>query len=234
MTMDRPARGIALRLRSGVLFTGIAVCMKLASDAVPTGQIVFDRSVFALIPLAVFLWWRGELPGSLRTRRPMGHLVRSAVGAAAMFVSFAAIARLPLTEAVLLSHLAPVLTAVAAMIFLAERLTLWRIFGVAFGFTGVLALVWPELGSGAPRLLGYGLGIATAALTAAALLMVRSLARTENPGAIAVYVVAASMAGGLLILPAGWVATGIGTLAILVLAGLFGGAAHIAMTLAFR
>ena len=234
--LDRPARGIALRLVSGVLFTGMAVCVKAVSDAVPTGQIVFYRSAFALLPLAVFLWWRGELPGGLRTRRPLGHLLRSALGAAAMFASFAAIARLPLAEAVLIGHLAPVFTALAAVAVLSERLTIWRILGLALGFGGVLALVWPDLGgdADAARLAGYALGLATAALTAAALLMVRSLARTESPGAIAVYFVAASMAGGLLTLPLGWADTDRTALALLILAGVFGGAAHIAMTLAFR
>lgn len=234
--LDRPGRGIALRVLSGVLFTGMAACVKALSDTVPTGQIVFYRSAFALIPLAVFLWRRGELPGGLATRRPLGHLMRSAFGAAAMFTSFATIARLPLAEAVLIGHLSPVVTAVAAALFLSERLTIWRVLGMAFGFAGVLALVWPDLGarSGyeALRLTGYALGVLTAALTAAALLMVRSLARSgESPGAIAIYFVLVSMAGGLLTLPLGWAATDARTL---VLAGLFGGAAHIAMTLAFR
>lgn len=234
--LDRPARGIALRLLSGVLFTGMAVCVKATSDVVPTGQIVFYRSAFALLPLAIFLWWRGELPGGLRTTRPGGHLLRSAFGAAAMFTSFAAIARLPLAEAVLIGHLAPIFTAIAAVAVLSERLTPWRVGGVILGFAGVLVLVWPDLGGSAEtsQLIGYALGVATAALTAAALLMVRSLARTENPGAIAFYFIVASMAGGVLTLPLGWASTDAQTLFLLIGAGLFGGAAHIAMTLAFR
>ncbi|MEM9797003.1 MAG: DMT family transporter [Pseudomonadota bacterium] len=236
--LDRPDLGIALRVLSGLLFTGMAVCVKALSEAVPTGQIVFYRSAFALIPLAVFLWWRGELPGGLATRRPGAHLLRSALGAAAMFASFATIARLPLAEAVLIGHLSPILTAVFAVLILSERLTVWRIAGVVLGFAGVVALVWPEFGIGDPgaatRLTGYALGLLAAALTAGALLTVRSLARTESPGAIAIYFVAASMVGGLLTLPSGWAETGRMTFALLALAGLFGGAAHIAMTLAFR
>ena len=42
------------------------------------------------------------------------------------------------------------------------------------------------------------------------------------------------MAGGLLTLPFGWAATDGTALTLLILAGLFGGGAHIAMTLAFR
>jgi drug/metabolite transporter (DMT)-like permease len=233
----RPGRGIALRLLSGVLITGMSVCVKALSDEVPTGQIVFYRSAFALIPLAVFLWSRGELPGGLATRRPLGHLLRSTFGAAAMFASFATIARLPLAEAILLGNLYPVLMTLGAVVLLAEGLTLRRVAGAVLGLAGVVALVWPNLegGAEAARVIGYALGLATAALSAAALVMVRSLARSgESPGAIAVYFVLVSMAGGLLTLPLGWAAAEARALALLILAGLLGGAAHIAMTLAFR
>lgn len=233
---ENPALGIGLRLLSGVFFAGMAICVKAASDAAPLGQIVFFRSAFALVPLIVFMWWRAELRGGLATNRPFGHLARSVFGAAAMFTSFAAIARLPLSEATLIAYLAPVLTALAAVWALGERLTVWRVAGVGLGFAGVLALVWPDLGSGAAdgRLAGYGFGIATAVLTACALLTLRSLAKTEKPGAIAFYFIAVSTLGGLATLPWGWPIPSGPVLTLLVLSGLFGGAAHIAMTLAFR
>ncbi|MEL6463655.1 MAG: DMT family transporter [Pseudomonadota bacterium] len=233
---DRPTFGISLRVLSGVLFTGMVICVKAASEAAPLGQIVFFRSFFALIPLVIFLTLRHEFPAGLRTTRPLGHLVRSFFGAAAMFTSFASVALLPLAEAVLLAQLAPVLTAIIAVLVLSERLTRWRVLGLGFGVAGVLVLVWPDIGGGvadARRLLGIGLGLLTALLTAFALIMVRSLTRTESPGAIAFYFVVASMAGGLLTLPWGWAVPDAQTLALLVLAGLFGGFAHIAMTLSF-
>lgn len=233
---DRPNLGIGLRLISGVLFTGMVICVKALSEAAPLGQIVFFRSLFALLPLMIFLAWRHEFPSGLRTTRPLGHLVRSFFGAAAMFTSFASVALLPLAEAVLLAQLAPVLTAIIAVLVLSERLTKWRVLGLAFGVAGVLVLVWPDIGGGvvdANRLLGIGLGLLTALLTAFALIMVRSLTRTESPGAIAFYFVIASMAGGLVTLPWGWALPDAQTLVLLVLAGLFGGFAHIAMTLSF-
>jgi len=233
---DNPSLGIALRILSGVLFTGVFVCVKALSDAASLGQIVFFRSFFALIPLVIFLMVRHEFPSGLRTTRPIGHLVRSFFGATAMFTSFASVGLLPLAEAVLLAQLAPVLTAITAVVVLSERLTRWRVFGLAFGLAGVLALVWPDIGGGtvdAQRLLGIGLGLLTALLTAFAFIMVRSLTRTESPGAIAFYFVVASMAGGIVTLPWGWAVPDAHTLMLLVLAGLFGGFAHIAMTLSF-
>jgi drug/metabolite transporter (DMT)-like permease len=215
----------------------MAIFVKALSATVPLGQIVFFRSAFALIPLVIFLWLRAEFPRGLATRRPFGHLVRSAFGAAAMFASFASIARLPLAEATLLGYLSPAFTGVAGVLILSERLTVWRLGGVLLGLLGVLVLVWPELGHGmfdAGRLWGYVFGLLMGLLTALALIMVRSLSRTESPGAIAFYFVLASMAGGIATLPMGWVMPEFDSLILLVFAGLFGGLAHIAMTLAFR
>ncbi|MEL6690669.1 MAG: DMT family transporter [Pseudomonadota bacterium] len=233
---DNPALGISLSLLSGFLFAGMFVSVKAVSEDVPLGEIVFFRSFFALIPLVIFLWLRGEFPAGLATKRPGAHFIRSSFGALALFTSFAAVARLNVAEASLVAQLAPVLTTLAAVILLGERLTGWRVAGLALGFGGVIVLVWPELSAStdATRLAGYLIGLVSAGLTALALIMVRSLTKTESPGAIALYFVIASMAGALLTIPWGWVMPAPGTLLLLVSAGLFGGFAHIAMTLAFR
>lgn len=235
--LDRPSLGISLRLLSGVLMAGMFVSVKAVSEDVPLGQIVFFRSFFAILPLVIFLWVRGEFPGGLATKRPGAHFLRAGFGALALFGSFAALARLNLAEAVLIAQLSPILMAVGAALLLSERLTQWRIWGLVFGFAGVIVLVWPELSTPSgedTRLIGYAIGFVAAALSALALLMVRSLNRTESPGAIALYFVLASMIGGVLTLPWGWIAPDVPTLVLLILSGLFGGFGHIAMTLAFR
>lgn len=236
-TGDHPRLGITLRVLSGLLFAGMVICVKAVSEAVPLGEIVFFRSAFAIIPLVIFLWLRREFPQGLATKRPFDHLLRASFGALALFASFAAIARLNLAEAVLIAQLSPILMAVAAVWLLGERLTIWRACGLMLGFAGVVAMVWPEVGTGGAsdaRLIGLLLALMSAILGALALIMVRSLNRTESPGAIALYFVIASMLGALLTLPTGWVMPSGWTLIMLVGAGLFGGFAHIAMTLAFR
>ncbi|MEP1961439.1 DMT family transporter [Tateyamaria sp.] len=232
-----PRRGIGLRILSGVLFAGMVICAKALSDNVPLGEIVFFRSVFAVFPLIAFLWLQNEFPQGLATKRPIGHLVRASFGALALFASFAAVARLNIAEVTLIAQLSPILMAVAAMVLLREHLTIWRFGGLVFGFAGVIVMVWPELGhngASGTRLVGFGLALLSAILGAIAMIMVRSLNRTESPGVIALYFVFASMIGALLTLPFGWILPTGWTLLLLIAAGLFGGLAHIAMTLAFR
>ena len=112
------------------------VCVKAVSDTVPVGEVVFFRAFFALAPLITFLWLRGEFPNGLATKRPMGHFWRATFGAVALVLSFASVVRLNLAEAVLIAQLSPMLMACFAVILLSERLTAWRITGIALGFSG--------------------------------------------------------------------------------------------------
>ncbi|MEM7693096.1 MAG: DMT family transporter [Pseudomonadota bacterium] len=232
--MSQTQRGIALRILSGVLFAAMMATVKAIGDAAPLGQIVFFRSAVAMVPLVVFLWLRNEFPAGLFTRRPFGHLTRCALGGAAMFTSFATLAFLPIAEATMLAYLSPVMVVALAATVLSERVPPRRWLGVFVGVSGALVLTVPAFGAGQSPLIGIGLGVATAALTAGALIQLRALAVSENPGAIAFYFALFCSLAGLATWPLGWAVPDGPTLALLVLSGLFGGAAHIAMTLSFR
>ncbi|WP_353806477.1 DMT family transporter [Halomonas sp.] len=222
---DRPLAGIVLRIASGVLFAAMLVCVKWVSDEVPLGQVVFYRSAFALLPIVLFLAWRREFPAGLATRRPLGHLLRSSLGAASMFATFAALARLPVAEATLLAQLAPILMAIGGVVLLGERFTPSRALALLLAVGGVAVLVVPDIGNAdkAGQLSGYALGVLGASLTAAALVTVRRISLTEGAGAIAFYFVLACTLAGLATLPLGWVALPTQTLTLLILAGLLGG-----------
>lgn len=232
----RPGLGIGLRVLSGALFTGMLVCIKAVSDEVPVGQSIFFRSLFALFPIVIFLMIRREFPKALATRRPLGHLLRSGLGAAAMFFSFSAVAFLPVAEATLLVQLAPVFMAIGGVLLLGERFSFYRAGAIVLALAGMAVLVIPGLNAseGDGRLLGYVLGTLGAILTAGALLTVRRISRTETAGSIAFYFIVVAALAGLATLPLGWASLSHTQFALLVLSGLFGGAGHIAMTLAFR
>lgn len=232
---DKPIKGIVLRVLSGALFTGMLVCIKAVSDEVPVGQSIFFRSLFALFPIVIFLMIRREFPKALATRRPLGHLLRSGLGAAAMFFSFSAVAFLPVAEATLLIQLAPVFMAIGGVLLLGEKFSFYRAGAVVLALAGMAVLVIPGLNAeGGGRLLGYVLGTLGALLTAGAQLTVRRISRTETAGSIAFYFIVVAALAGLATLPLGWASLSHTQFGLLVLSGLFGGAGHIAMTLAFR
>ncbi|MEM6623180.1 MAG: DMT family transporter [Pseudomonadota bacterium] len=232
--MNDEALGISLRILSGLLFTAMAAMVKAIEDTATLGQIVFFRSAVAMVPLVVFLWLRREFPSGLATKRPIGHLSRCAMGGAAVFTSFATLQLLPIAEATMLAYLSPVMVVVLAVVTLGERPSLRRWGGILLGVTGTLVLTLPQFDVESPALIGIALGLLTAALTAGALVKVRALSSTESPGAIAFYFALACTFAGLTTLPFGWLEPDFDTYLLLIGTGLCGGAAHIAMTVAFR
>ena len=225
--------GIALRLIATLFFALMSLSVRLASVEAPTGQIVFWRSAVALVPIVLYLAWRGQLRGGLRTNRPMGHLTRSLLGGAAMFFSFISLAHLPLVLATALGFLAPLLVVLAAILFLKERPGPVVVAASVAGFMGVIVMLWPAFeGPSLDRstLIGVGAGIAMAVVTAAAKVQIKTLTATEAPGAIAFYFALVCSILGLLTWPFGWASPTNSALLALVTSGLFGGLAHIAMT----
>ena len=102
----------------------------------------------------------------------------------------------------------------------------------------MVILISPELDSpelNVARFTGLLLGVVAAVFTSLALIFTRRLARgSESPGDIAFYFSLTSTLSGFLTLRGGWVIPEPQTLLFLILAGVLGGFAHIAMTLAFK
>lgn len=229
--------GILLRIGATFFFTIMVLFVKLLAGAVPLGQIIFFRSAVALIPLVLFLMWTKEFPRGLYTKRPRAHIFRCALGCAAMFASFASLAYLPMAHASIYGYLAPLMAVVLASLLLNETVTTVRWMSVAMGFIGMLILVVPELTAeelDSSYLTGATLALLMAAFTAGAKIQTRSLAMTENAGAIAFYFALTCAVVGLMTSVNGWLAPTPAQLIYLIGAGLAGGVAHIMMTLALQ
>ncbi|MFT5708969.1 MAG: drug/metabolite transporter (DMT)-like permease, partial [Oceanospirillaceae bacterium] len=226
-----------LRIGATLFFTIMVLFIKLIADVVPTGQIVFYRSAFALIPLVTFLYLTKEFPSGLRTKRPKGHVYRCLLGCLAMFASFASLKYLPISHATVIGYLAPILAVILARVMLKEEVTGARWAGIIIGFVGMLVLILPNV-SGVEAdqsyFTGVMLGLLTAVLTAGAKIQIRNLAKTENAGAIAFYFALTCTVAGLATLPMGWVIPNHEQLLLLIGSGLAGGIAHIMMTLSYQ
>jgi drug/metabolite transporter (DMT)-like permease len=225
--------GIGLRLAATGFFAAMNLFVRLASFEAPVGQIVFWRSSVALIPIILYLIWRGEFPRALKTKRPLGHLKRSTYGCVSMFFAFVSLAYLPLALATALGFLAPLVLIPIAIITLREHPG-WLVIAATFGgFGGVFLMLWPMLstpGIDHATLLGIGAGVVFAVTTAFAKVQIKALTTTEPSGTIAFYFAVVCSIGGLLSLPFGWASISVNNIVFLIGAGLTGGLAHIAMT----
>lgn len=234
--MGNERLGILLRIASTLAFALMGVCIKAVGTKVPLGEIVFFRSAVALIPLVAFLWWQGAWPQGLKTNRPLGHFWRCLAGVGAMFTAFATIRILPLAEANMLSYLAPVILAILAWLVLGEKLTKRRIAAVTLGLSGAAVFCVPAFVGVLPSSTVFGIvfGMASAILTAIALIFVRRLTNAgERAGTVAFWFAIACTIAGLITWPFGWVWPDFDILVLLIGAGLLGGVAQILMTMSF-
>jgi drug/metabolite transporter (DMT)-like permease len=150
-----------------------------------------------------------------------------------MFLSFATVASLPLADAVLLGYAAPLITVVLGRALLDERVPGYRWLAAIAGGAGVVVALWPHMNaSNGPvplpgTLVGVGAGLGAALFAAVSVIQIRSLAVTEPPEAIAFYYTLTTGALGAASICLGWVMPDLHQLALLMSAGLFGGAANL-------
>jgi len=229
---QRPALGIALRVAAMAVFAGMSALVKWCGEAgVPTFQMIFFRNAVAFVPLGLYIW-RTTGFGVLRTRRPGGHLTRSAIGLFGMVCGFSALQALPLTTATALSFAAPLFMTALAAVVLKEPVGAHRWAAVAVGFVGVVIMVRPDPGH--MNLIGATLALGGAVGTAGAMTTIREIGRTEPGPTIVFYFTLAGALMGLASLPFGWVAPSPTVLAVLVLMGLLGGVGQLLLTEALR
>lgn len=235
-----PLRGIACKVLSVLLFTFMAVCIKSAAPHVPPGEAVFFRSAFAIPVILGWLAWSRTLRHGLSTEHPLGHFWRGFVGTAAMGLGFTALAFLPLPEATALGYAAPLLTVIFAAMFLGEKVHAFRLSAVFVGLVGVVIVLSPRLTLTDPTatstLQAFGAMAALFAAVCAALaqVTVRKLVNTEATGAIVLYFSLTSVTLSFLTVPFGWTLPTGREAALLIGAGLLGGAGQIFLTEGYR
>lgn len=179
---DRPLRAIALRLVSVALFGTMNAGIKLAeAGGARLVEILFFRQFGAAL-LIMGVVAAGPGLRSVRTARMPAHLLRAAVGLAAMACFFTSIMALPLAESTAIGFTIPIFATILGAAVLREPTGPWRWGAVLLGFAGVLVVTRPG-GGGAIPLWAAGVGLAGCLLTANVSILLRSMGRTESTGA---------------------------------------------------
>jgi len=224
--------GIALRLGAVVCMGTMSALVKMAAErGAHTFEIVFFRNFFAFFPILAYIAATQGL-SVLKTRRPLGHVVRAAIGICGMMCGFAALPRLPLAEFTAITFAAPLLITALSVPVLKEKVGPHRWAAVLIGFLGVMVMVRPDpqhfVGLGPLLAIGQALG------TAGAMLAIRQLGATEpGPTIVFYFTLAAAVVGGVLT-PFVWTQPTAELLVILILTGIAGGIGQLLLTQAFK
>lgn len=217
---------------SVLLFAIMDTTVKWLGDGYPTSQIVFFRCVLALPPILVLVALKGGWT-VLKTPRPFVHLMRSAVGLAAMSLVFWAYSQMRLADAVAILFASPIIMTALSVPLLKERVGIRRWAAVLVGFTGVLIVVNP--GGGVFDWAAFA-ALGAAACMALAMILIRKLSATEQAITITFwFTFSGSIVGSIWVYLDGWVMpVSIFDWALLISVGLIGSAAQLMMTIAFR
>ena len=238
-----PFRAAVYKLAAIGLFSSMGALIKALGPEFPTGQVVFARGLFAFISVFFMVRAAGGL-SCLKTRHPLGHVMRSLSGLAAMTLGFAALTMIPLVDAIAIGFAAPLFTTLLAAWFLGEVVRIYRWSAVVVGFIGVLIILQPS----GLRLLDpvalaeaderYAMGAAIALLgaffVAMAMVAIRRMTGTESNAAIVFYFTLTTVVASGLTLPFAWRQPEGMDWAILVGIGLIGGVGQICLTLSYR
>ncbi|HEY5810059.1 MAG TPA: DMT family transporter [Povalibacter sp.] len=228
-----PLLGVGLKLASVVLFSGMAVCVKLLGREVPPGQSIFVRGIISVLVLALIAWRTDQLH-LLRTRNWRSHALRSLSGTLSMFGLFAALTMIPLADVTAITFTAPLFLTVLAMVFLGEKIHYFRWTALGVGFLGVLIMIGPHLSFSDGSLLGVLAALAHAIFSAIAMMFLRRMSGSEHAITITFYFSLTFMTCAGLTALQGWPVLTATQWALITLAGLFGVFGQLLMTYSYR
>ena len=135
-------RGIFFMLAAMAAFIFNDTCVKLASEDLPTGQIIFIRGLIATPLVLLLAWQRGALvrPAKLLHRsvfwRTIGEMTATVLYLSALF-------HMPIANTNAILQTSPLLTTAGAALFLGEKVGVRRWTTIVIGFAGVLLIVRP-------------------------------------------------------------------------------------------
>jgi len=218
-------------LAASAMFALMGAFVKFATElAANLSQIVLFRGLPSVLLLLV---WAISKKQTLRPQRWRPHMVRNLSGIASMWLGFYALSWLPLGTATSLNYTAPLFIACWLIGWGGGQRDFVRIFCVVLGFLGVVAVLRPSIGG--DQWLAAASGLTAGALSAAAMMQLRSLGKSGEATWRTVLIfsltVCASSAVGLGM--EGWPEVNLGAWGALIGIGITGLFGQLALTRAF-
>ncbi|MFQ5937466.1 MAG: DMT family transporter [Acidiferrobacterales bacterium] len=147
-------------------------------------EIAFFRNLFGLLALAPWFIRQGLAP--LRTQRFGLHMSRALINVVAMLMFFMGLGLTPIAQVQALGFTAPLFASLLAIFFLGEKAYLWRWSALIVGFVGALIIIGPGV-----KVVDIGslLVLGSAAIWSCAIIIIKTLSRTDSSVTITAYMV---------------------------------------------
>ncbi len=141
MNQDNVRLASLYMLIASFSFALMGAFVKLASENLGTGEIVFFRNLFGLFAIVATF---KAIPLSQTGGKPWLLATRGLLGTLALFAVFYNMATIPLAKAVTFVQTSPIFTAFFAYLFLNEKLDSKGWAAIVLGFVGILFITRPE------------------------------------------------------------------------------------------
>lgn len=221
--------GILLMATCMTIFPLMDAVSKLLQDRHHVAEVIFGRSLVYFLLLFPFLIYQLGFRW-LTPHRPWLQVLRGTLAAASTTLFTLAISLLPLTDALAIFFIHPLLATALSPLFLGERVGPWRWSAVTVGFAGALIVIRPgfgELSLGALLAIGAGLCFASS------MLLTRRLAASDaalTTLSISTLILLAGTGG---MLPFVWQTPTLWDLTLIFVAGAVGFVGYWMLTLAY-
>lgn len=152
--------GVKYMLIASFTFAIMGAFAKLASEYMPSLEVVFFRNVAGVILVGIAVL---KKPLQNKGGKPLLLFFRGFMGFIAVLAFFYNIAHIPLGDAMTFSKTSPIFTAIFAWMFLQEKLSLKAWGAIGLGFIGILFITQPSsIGLSKYDLLGIFSGVGAA------------------------------------------------------------------------
>jgi drug/metabolite transporter (DMT)-like permease len=224
-------RGIYLMLVAMLLFAGMDAGLKWLSPHYPSLQVAALRAWVSLPFIIIYITWRRKWAGMLNIRWSL-HLIRAALGIAMLALFTYGLRDMPLSEAYAIVFIAPALITLFAIPILKEKVSGTRWIAIAVGFIGVSVVLKP----GGSKLISTGaLAMLVAALCySISAVMVRVVLRTDPNESLIFWLMLMVGVGATAMSVTSWKPILSEHWWVLLAIGVFGFAAQVLLTEAFR
>lgn len=228
-----PTRAALFGCSGAALFTLQDAAFKWFSADYAIWQIIFLRCFLALLISVLWVWQYGGT-AALRVRHPRLFACSLVANVTAWYCFYSGLSQLPLTLAICIFFLTPVVISAAAVPLLKEPLT-WRQVAALFaGFAGVVVIVNPLAEVAPVSLPAVGLILVSVLMWATMALVTRALESSITVGATLLYNNVTFLLVAAFFQPAVWTTPTSSALLGMIVLGALGVAAQACVFTAYR
>jgi drug/metabolite transporter (DMT)-like permease len=198
---DNILKGMIAGLLAFFMLAVMNVFAKMLSETHHVIEIAFYRNLIATLPFLFMIFVMNKREIVKINQRVFGVIARAVIGTISLVVTFAAFAAMPMADTTVFLFTASLIIPILGILFLSEKVGIYRWSAVMIGFIGVIIMLNP---TGHVNIVGVTLALSAAFLHAILQTILRYLGKTEKPETITFYFVSIGTIVAAIPLP--WVA----------------------------